>query len=554
MPSSISARRYLTNFETHRLPHLFTDVLVIGSGAAGLRAALEAAESCDVLVATKDEALTSASEHAQGGVAAAFPPDSPEAHAADTLATGCGLANSRIVELVTRAGPTAVERLLRWGARFDTDSGRLAAGLEGAHSAARIVHAQGDATGREIMRTLLRQVRAHPRIRVFDHCFTIDLLTEDGRVLGAVTHHAKYGHQMFWAAATILACGGASGVFREHTSPAVATGDGVAMAFRAGAVVRDVELVQFHPTTLYIAGAARVLISEAVRGEGGILRNRAGERFMPRYDARAELAPRDLVSRAISSEMKRERSAHVLLDVRHFARGAFAARFPNIARYCREFDIDPENQLIPVRPAAHYCIGGAATDEHGQTSLDRLLACGEVAATGLHGANRLASNSLLECLVFGERCGVRARELVAQHGRPQRPTGLSHLMPASPRTALDLPDVRHSLQSVMARNVAIERDADRLRETVDILDFWSRYVMDKVFESPADWEVQNLLTAATCITTAALTRAESRGVHYRNDYPTPDDGWRCHIDLRRHQDGLVVGTAPADQEPVMVRG
>ncbi|MBW7906070.1 MAG: L-aspartate oxidase [Phycisphaerae bacterium] len=537
-------RRYLTNFQPQRLPHLFSDVLIVGSGAAGLRAAIEAAQRADVLLVTKDQVDLSASSYAQGGVAAALPPDTPAAHAADTLATGCGLSDARVVELVTSAGPGEIERLLGWGAHFDTQGGRLAGGLEGAHSAPRIIHAQGDATGREIVQTLWRQVRAQPRIRVFEHCFTIDVLTHQDEALGAVTFHPKYGHQMFWAAAVVLATGGPARVFREHTAPPVATGDGLAMALRAGAVLRDLEMVQFHPTTLYVAGAARVLISEAVRGEGALLLNRAGRRFMPDYDPRAELAPRDVVSRAMAREMKREHSAYALLDVRHFPPGAFAARFPNIARYCREFDIDPQTQLIPVRPAAHYGIGGVATDDRGRTNVPGLLACGEVASTGLHGANRLASNSLLECLVFGARAGAAAAERAATAGRPQRQAPVDHVLPASTRTELDLPDVLHSLQSLMSRNVALERDAGHLGETIEIIEFWSRYVMDKVLDSPGAWEVQNLLTVALAITTAALARRESRGAHFRTDFPQTDLAGPRHIDLRLGPGGLDVVATP----------
>ncbi len=545
MSRAIGRRRYLTNFEAHRLPHLFTDVLVIGGGVAGLRAALAAAESADVLVVTKDSVWQSCTSYAQGGIAvAAAAGDSPEQHARDTLAVGCGLSDEQIVLLTVREGPRQLEQLERWGARFDREGAQLAVGLEGAHSAPRIVHARGDATGHEIARVLFEQVRAHPRIRLFEHCFVIDLLTLDGAVRGVITAHAKYGHQMFWATTTILATGGACRVYRESTNPPVATGDGLAMAFRAGAVLRNVELVQFHPTTLYVAGAARALISEAVRGEGAYLINRAGRRFMADYDERAELAPRDVVSRAMSAEMKREGAACVFLDVRHLPPGRFRERFPNLYQLCRDFDLDPQLDPIPVRPAAHYTVGGVAVDDWGRTNLDGLLACGEVAYNGLHGANRLASNSLLEGLVFGERAGRLAAERAAASPRPQHPPTLSHILPPSPRTVLDVADVAHSLRSVMSRNVAIERSGDRLHETVEIIEFWSRYVMDKVLDEPAAWEAQNLLTCALAIATAAATRCESRGVHFRSDYPNPDPAWNCHVDVCRGEEGLQVSKVP----------
>lgn len=546
MSSTIGRRRYLTNFQHQRLPHLFTDTLVLGTGVAGLVAALHAAEGGDVLLVTKDAVEQSATVYAQGGIAAAVSTeDSPALHAEDTLAVACGLGNEGVIRAVAEEAPECIRDLIAQGVRFDLEGAELAHGREGGHRAARIVHALGDATGREISRALLERTRAHPRIRIFEQCFAIDLLTHDHHVLGAVTFHQKHGHQIFWATTTILATGGAGRVYRETTNPPVATGDGVAMAFRAGAVLRDVEMMQFHPTTLYVAGAARELITEAVRGEGGYLLNREGKRFMPEYDSRGELAPRDIVSRAITAEMKREQSPCAYLDVRHFPPGRFAERFPNIARLCANFDIDPQRDLIPVRPSAHYLVGGVVTDEHAQTMLPGLLACGEVACTGLHGANRLASNSLLEGLVYGRRAGRAAAEAAGRNGRLIRPPAISHLLPQSPRTELDLPDVLNSLRSIMSRNAAVERSADRLHETIEIIRFWGRYVMDKVFDEPVAWETQNLLTLALCIATAAEARAESRGVHYRTDFPETDPNWRVHIDLLRSDEGAQLALTPA---------
>jgi len=544
MSTAIGRRRHLTNFEHHRLPHLFTDVLVLGSGVAGLQAALHAAEGGDVLVVTKDRAEQSATAYAQGGIAAAVTAaDSPADHARDTLSVGCELGHADIVAQVVAEAPRIIRTLEQHGARFDREGAALAAGREGGHGRPRIVHAR-DATGRELVRVLLARVRAHPRIRIFEQCFVIDLLTWEGQIVGAVACHPKHGHQMFWATTTLLATGGCGRVYRETTNPPVATGDGLALALRAGAVLRDMEMIQFHPTTLYVAGAARELISEAVRGEGAYLVNRAGRRFMPDHDARGELAPRDVVSRAIAAEMKRDHVPCVCLDVRHFPAGRFAERFPNLDRLCRDFDILPERDLIPVRPSAHYCVGGVVTDDRGQTNLPGLLACGEAAASGLHGANRLASNSLLEGLVFGRRAGLLAAERSASNGRINRPPPISHLLPHSSRTELDLTDVLNSLTSLMSRNVAVERSGDRLRETLEIIEFWSRYVMDKVFDDPRAWETQNMLTVALAIASGAATRCESRGVHYRTDFPASDPRWRCHIDLVRADDALQVSTSP----------
>jgi len=544
MSSSIARRRYLTNFEHHRVPHLFTDVLVLGSGIAGLKAALEAAKAADVVIVTKDRADQSATAWAQGGIAAALGPgDSPDQHARDTLEVACGLGHESVIREVAAEAPALIHDLEHMGAHFDRTGGGLSPGHEGGHTVPRIVHAR-DATGREILRVLLAQAQAHPRIRIFEQCFAIDLLTCDGHVVGVVTYHQKYRYQMFWATTTILATGGCGRVYRETTNPPTATGDGLAMAFRAGARLRDMEMIQFHPTTLYVAGAARELITEAVRGDGAYLVNRDGRRFMLDYDPRGELAPRDIVSRAIAAEMKRTHSACVYLDVRHFAPGHFATRFPNLNQLCHNFDIDPQRDLIPVRPSAHYAVGGVVIDDNGRTNLPGLLACGEVTSSGLHGANRLASNSLLEGLFFGRRAGRLAAERAGANGRITTPLPLSHLLPPSTRTELDLVDVLNSLTSLMSRNVAVERSGERLAETLEIIAFWARYVMDKVFDEPRAWETQNMLTVALAIATGAATRCESRGVHYRTDFPESDPRWHCHIDLQRADDSVQVSTSP----------
>jgi L-aspartate oxidase len=317
------------------------------------------------------------------------------------------------------------------------------------------------------------------------------------------------------------------------------------MAYRAGAILQDMEMMQFHPTTLYVAGAARALISEAVRGEGAYLCHRDGVRFMADYDPRNELAPRDVVSRAISIEMRKHEVPSVYLDVRHFPPGRFAQRFPNLHALCRDVGIDPEHDLIPVRPSAHYAVGGVATDTDAQTSLPGLLACGEIASSGLHGANRLASNSLLEGLVLGRQAGQQAGARAQTNPRRQQPALLSHILPLSARTELDLDDVAHSLRSVMSRNVGVQRAGDRLHETLEIIRFWARYTLDKVFNSVKAWEIQNLLTTAYCIASAAATRTESRGVHFRVDHPHTSPEWQCHVRLRRNEDGVQISTAPA---------
>ncbi|MFO0872718.1 MAG: L-aspartate oxidase [Phycisphaerales bacterium] len=545
-------RRYLIPFRTLLLPHVFTDTLVIGGGVAGLRAAIEAARSdrvgANVIVLTKDQADLSNTSWAQGGIAAVLAAgDTAEAHVEDTLEAGAGHCEEGVVRTLVDEGPQRIHELIEWGMRFDRDAaGELVLGREGGHRRARIVHTDGDATGRELSRCLRAVATSHDNIRFFDRCFALDLLTSEGsamgngagrsdhRVLGAITWHPKFGLQIIWSKTTILASGGAGQVFRETTNPKVATGDGLAMAWRAGAVLGDLEFMQFHPTTLYVAGAARALISEAVRGEGGRLVDRDGTRFMEKYHEMGELAPRDVVSRAIADHLARTRQANVFLDVRHFGAGRFAERFPGLAAMLRKFDLDPERDLVPVHPAAHYTVGGVWADLDGATSLPGLLACGEAACNGLHGANRLASNSLLEGLVFGRRAGARAAQL---SGGSSGPVQVISDIRISEHGELDLTDVRSSLRSAMWRNVGIERSGAKLADVVDMFDFWTRYTLDKIFDDPSGWETQNLLTVGALMTRAAAWRRETRGTHCRLDFPEERDEFRAHALWCADRDG-----------------
>jgi len=529
-------RRYLVGFDTSTLPQIFTDCLVIGGGVAGLRVALEVAEAgpdVRVTLATKTELLESNSYYAQGGIAAVTDPveDSPEKHRADTLATACGLGDEAIVEMVVGEGPDRIRDLIDWGTPFDRDGDALSLTREGGHSARRILHASGDSTGREISQTMAAQARVQSRIVLRERTYTIDLLTGDtGEVLGALLWTAATGLTVCWARFTVLASGGAGRLYRESTNPETATGDGMAIAYRAGAELEDLEFVQFHPTTLYIAGASRALISETVRGEGGRLLDRNGTRFMPEYHADAELAPRDVVSRAIVRQMAKTDSTNVYLDLRHLKAEHLYARFPFIRTICRDFDIDIARDLIPVRPAAHYTIGGVRVDGDGRTSLPRLYACGEVSCTRLHGANRLGSNSLLEGLVFGYRAGRRIVEQLAVGNGTSRPPRLQFTVAHSDRTVLDVDDVQNSLRAIMWRNVGIERDARHLAETEEIIEFWQSYVLDKEFADPRGWQLQNMLTLARLVARSANQRQESRGTHFRTDFPERDDAhWQHHI-------------------------
>ncbi|MCF7974444.1 MAG: FAD-binding protein, partial [Phycisphaerae bacterium] len=362
-------RRYLVNIDTLATQQLFTDCLVIGSGIAGLRAAIEASQHSNVILVTKRQLKHSNTWNAQGGIASVLKKvDSFEAHTADTLKTGCGLCDERVVDMVVRKGPELTQQLVEWGTAFDTVDGQIDTSLEGGHSQPRIAHAHGDETGRIIAQALIDRVKTCRNIKIMEHFFSIDLLTDkDNRCMGLIGHGKGHGgYQIIWAANTILATGGVGQLYRETTNPDVATGDGLAMAYRAGAVLRDMELIQFHPTTLYIAGASRALITETLRGEGAHLVDCHGCRFMAQYDPAEELAPRDVVSRSILSQMRKTESTHVYLDIRHFDKAHFKKRFPLISEICENFDIDISEDLIPVRPSAHYMLGGVKTDLQGR--------------------------------------------------------------------------------------------------------------------------------------------------------------------------------------------
>ncbi|MCC6238966.1 MAG: L-aspartate oxidase [Phycisphaerales bacterium] len=548
----LTERRYLASFKAARLPQQFTDVLIIGGGVAGLRAAIAAADGgCETLILTKDVIDESNTWYAQGGIAAVLQPeDSLELHISDTLAGGAGLNGFPAVQMVVEQGPRRVLELLNWGIDFDKQPGNahgLAFTREGGHSFPRILHALGDATGKELASTLIRTVRNHDDIRISEKSFVIDLISHQDRCLGAL---ALIGGQIniIWAKQTILASGGAGQLYRESTNPRIATADGHAMAYRAGVRLRDMEMVQFHPTTLYVAGASRALITEAVRGEGAYLVDRHGYRFMPDYHELAELAPRDVVSRAIVQQIRKTSFTHVFLDVRHLPQQEFAQRFPSLARLLDQFDIAPDHDLIPVHPAAHYMIGGVEADLNGCTSLAGLYAIGETASSGLHGANRLGSNSLLEGLVFGARAGTHAAAAATQSPEMKFPLNLEYQFPASQRTELDVQDVRSSLRSLMWRNVGIERSGQPLAETLEIIGFWNRYVMDKTFDPrqnlPAaleGMELQNMLTTAYLITAAAAARTESRGAHFRLDHPARDDQrWHAHLLWQRPYQAPII--------------
>jgi L-aspartate oxidase len=545
--SLFESQRYLIPFRTGLLPQIFCDTLVLGSGVAGLRAAIAAAGGGEVIVCTKDRLDKTNTAWAQGGIAAVLPDipdceDSIESHIQDSLTAGAGMCDPNAVQLVCTQGPERFKELLSWGAEFDKDDkNNLSAGREGGHSASRVYHAGGDETGKEIQETLIRTAEGHKSIRMFDHCFALDLLTpsdEPGSpVMGAITWHKKYGLQVIWARTTILASGGSGQVFRESSNPRLATGDGIAMAYRAGASIRDMEFFQFHPTTLYIPGAPRSLISEAVRGEGAHLLDDSGNRFMPGIHPLAELAPRDVVSRAISKQLALQGGKHVWLDCRHISN--FKSRFPSIWNTLKSFALDPATDPLPVHPAAHYQIGGVYTDLTTQTDVPNLLAVGEVASTGLHGANRLASNSLLEGLVMGALAGELAAK--RSNGQQVTPTPIISSIEPSSHAQLDLTDVRSSLRSTMWFNAGIARTRTKLADACDMFNIWGRYSLDKVFETPVGWETQNLLYTAHLIARAALNRPTSIGAHWIQtetastiDDQTPESNASIHASWSRH--------------------
>jgi len=536
---SVPVPRYLVPFHPKRVPHYFTDVLIIGGGLAGFRAALAVDPRLSVLIITKDELRQSNSNYAQGGIAGVLhPEDQLEDHVADTLHAGGPLCHRDIVEMVVREGPDRIRELREWGTQFDTADGELVLGREGGHNRHRVAHALGDATGKEIMRAVIARVRNNPNATVWRHAFTIDLLTQSDHCRGALVWNEEHGKTLVWAKQTVLCTGGVGQIYRESTNPAVATGDGHAAAYRAGVELRDMEFMQFHPTVLYIAGSGRSLITEAMRGEGAHLLDCNGHRFMFDFDEQGELAPRDVVAQAIVSQMEKTQYSNVFLDLSHLDVDAehIHKRFPGISAACGQFGIDIATDRIPVRPGAHYMIGGVTVDAEGRTTLPGLWAAGEVTSSGLHGANRLASNSLLESVVFGAHAGEQASQTALQI--PDTLSGLSLENPEAdhPDESLDLADIRNSLKSLMWRAAAVRRDADRLTEAAEKIEHWCHYVLGRQFKNPTGWELQNMLIVARTMIRAALSRRESRGVHLRTDFPHTDDANCRHQTFSRVRD------------------
>ncbi|MCI6232722.1 MAG: L-aspartate oxidase [Selenomonas sp.] len=560
-------QRYLMNFDTRALPSYEADVLVVGSGVAGLSAAWRLAEAGKhVLLAVRDTLEDSNTAKAQGGIASSFgADDNPTLHLEDTLVAGAGLTDRGIASIVVTEGPQDVANLADHGAEFDRlPDGSFALGREGCHCRSRIVHAHGDATGAEVARALNAIVAKEENVRPLEHCYVVDLLVQDGRCFGAV---ALLGGKkvVLRAPATVLATGGIGRLYSKTTNPEGATGSGIALAFRAGAEVMDMEFVQFHPTALALDGCPNFLISEAVRGAGALLRNGKGERFMPGYHPMAELAPRDVVARCIFKEMQDGGMDHVWLDATVIDHAA--EKFPMIARTCKEYGVDIEKEYIPIAPAAHYMMGGVHTDEQGRTNIAGLYAAGEVACTGLQGANRLASNSLLEGLVFGRRAAedivlcqgeVRDESPSRMETHPQSPFGCqpprrggqageAHSATAAwassglHATAFsDTARLTRETQRLMTQYLGIRRYDGGIRRGLQEIQRLAALREGYAAETADELDLRNRLVVCELIAQAALRRRESRGAHYRMDYPEKDEKWRRHFLDNRDEMGTPL--------------
>ncbi len=516
-----------------------TDFLIIGSGVAGLRAAIEAAPHGSVTVVTKDIPTESSTEYAQGGIAVALSDeDTVGIHYEDTLNAGDGLCREEAVRLLVEEGPERIIELISWGAEFDKEGTKLAFGLEAAHSRKRILHSQGDATGKELERVLIQKVRSVPNIKREAFSQAIDLISEGGTCCGAIIARDRRPVAML-ARSTVLATGGTGQIYARTTNPQVATGDGMALAYRAGAVLEDMEFVQFHPTALYLPSAPHFLLSEALRGEGGLLRNVRGELFMKNYHKQAELAARDIVSRAILHEIQKTGSDHVYLDLRHLGDEFVKKRFPRIYSTCRRYDLDITRELIPVSPAAHYMMGGVKTDVEGRTNLRGLYAAGEVACTGVHGANRLASNSLLEGLVYGKRAGGSAHKYALPEADLHKIEDALDFRPL-PHSIPAHDEIRGDLRRLMWQKVGIIRNKESLEEAVEGISKWD-YILEKTFLSRRELELKNMIQVAGLIARAALLRKESIGAHYRSDFPHKSEDWKKHLAFKRGEAPFTEG-------------
>jgi L-aspartate oxidase len=523
--------RYLIDFDTAKIEKEYHDVIIIGSGIAGVFTALEISRPCDIAVLTKETLDISNSALAQGGIAVSLDKnDSPELHLKDTLFAGAGLCDEKTVRVLVNEAASNIERLCRYGVNFDrTSHQELALSREAAHSMNRIIHA-GDTTGKEVCDKLISVVKTRSNIKIFERTFVIDLVTENNECKGVLVCDEE-GKEMKLMLSDIVVCatGGYGQLYSNTTNPEVATGDGVCMAYRAGAELMDLEFIQFHPTVLYHPENKKFLISEAVRGEGGLLKNSEGKRFMPDYHPLCELAPRDVVSRAIFEEMRKTKSTHVFLDISFKGKEYLEARFPNIYKTCMSYGIDISKDMIPIAPTEHYCMGGIRTDVHGRTNIKGFFACGECACNGIHGANRLASNSLLEGLVFGSLIGEQIDDLLRDGRDKSRDLKLVYSTDRK-ELSFDKKDAKADIQKKMTKDVGIVRNKEGLMRALSKVDTYFNKIEDMKNGNMDDFELQNVVLLSRLVIESALEREESRGAHYRSDFSKTDDvNWQKHI-------------------------
>lgn len=525
------SRKYLVNFTGEGLEVDKTGILVLGSGVAGLYTSLQLVHLGEVVILTKERLEEGSTIQAQGGIAAVLSSeDSPACHFQDTVVAGDGLCQEEAVLHLVQEGPEQIQQLLEWGLPFDGNERGLFLTREGAHTQDRVVHAGGDATGHLLQKLLMERVEGEPRIQVKEYAQGVDLLVEEGRVLGALYLDIRTRTlKALLAPVVILATGGLGQIYRQTSNPAVATGDGMAMAYRAGLPVMDMEFIQFHPTTLYQPGQENFLISEAVRGEGARLLNRRGERFMESIHPLQDLAPRDIVARAIFQQMQKESSPFLYLDLRPLGKGAMERRFPTIFRYCQQAGIDVEKGLIPITPAAHYSMGGVKINLQGETTIKGLYVCGEAACSGLHGANRLASNSLLEALVFGSRTASHIQKFYPHFQQEISLTGLSYVKQKEGEfSQAEIRKKRKTLQDEVEKGLGIVRSKEDLQQLGEVLAPY-RALLGTMFLEPEFLHLQNCITVTLLVLQGARLRQESRGGHYRRDYPQKSPNWRVHL-------------------------
>lgn len=527
----MNKQRYLADFDTREISKEYHDVVIIGSGIAGVYTALEIPEEFDIAILTKETLDISNSVLAQGGIAVSLDKnDSPELHLKDTLYAGAGLCDEETVRVLVNEAAENIDRLCEFGVNFDKkNKDELSLTREGAHSMNRIIHA-GDTTGKEVLDKLIAAVKTRGNIDIHERNFVIDLITENDACKGVLTYSEDAGClKLYLSNIVICATGGYGQLYSNTTNPDVATGDGVCMAYRAGAELMDLEFIQFHPTVLFHPDNKNFLISEAVRGEGALLKNVNGKRFMPEYHSLNELAPRDVVSRAIFEEMKKTDSEFVYLDITFKGRDYLENRFPNIYKTCLGYGIDISKDMIPVAPAEHYCMGGVKADVLGRTRIQGLFACGECACNGIHGANRLASNSLLEGLVFGRMIGSQVSDILSRTGRGIDFEDFANRTDRMPHS-FDKQAAKAEIQKEMTKDVGIIRNKTSLARALGMINALGDELADMKNETLADFELQNVQLLSKLVVESALEREESRGAHFRSDFDRTDDvSWKRHI-------------------------